>query len=163
MGYKTLVETRKETAGGTGGWFLIGYVGKEEQRFKATLEKLKITYFLDDRNDEGSTDGATLVSPHLGCLMVLSRQATLSTVDGEASQLDPRYIVSLASASGAAGSRSYSFPGRGVQIHQNGEDLDEQDGRVYIWFKHTDITADDDLVWRFFYEAEGRWLDVQGV
>lgn len=159
--YKQMIEHTKETTAGDGGWDMIAYCQKEDDRKFGYTDYIKVHWIVDDRNADGGSDSASLLSGlGFGAMFVATYQSGLLTVDGESDQLDPKYIRSIHAGNGMAG--SFSMPIK--QLHQSNEaDIDERDGHVYLWMKLPDSTVDDDIVVRFFIESWGRWNKITGI
>lgn len=155
--YKKIIEHQKEDIGSGGAWNSFAYCSKEVQMKSGYTDYVRISFIVDDRNATGSTDGANLISPHLGLMWACSYSNSLVTVDGEASQLEPNDLISVSATAGAGG--VVTLPVKHRTIH-NVTDASERDGNVFLWVKATDITADDDIILRMFVESYGRWHEL---
>lgn len=149
----------KEVAAGDGGWQLIATLGKDADRYSSWLDSVRITYLLDDRNADSSSDAANLFSPHLGMMFAACTRDSTETVGGESGQLGVNNLLYVTAREGGTGVVNLPIKHR---CKTNSEDTDENDGRVFLWMKPSDITTDDDLVFRFYFEAAGRWHTVSG-
>lgn len=149
----------KEIAAGTGGWQLIATIGKDADRYSSWIDSARVTYLLDDRTADSSADAANLFSPHFGMMFAASTSDSTETVDGESGQIGTDNLIYITARDGAAGVVNLPIKHRCIV---NAEDNDEKDGRVFLWMKPSDITTDDDLVLRFYFEVAGRWHTVSG-
>lgn len=159
-GYRTLLEHHKETTSGTGAWNSFCTITKDRQRYKGTVNWVKIKFILDDIAATSGTDDIRDTFP-FGVMFAASRSSSLHSVDGEGSQLNPNYILDVTAKPGGGGVAYLNL--RGATIEDTDEDLSRGDGPITLWMKDTDLTIDDTLIWRMFIEVNGRWLSVAGL
>ena len=158
--YKQATNHIKDSSNSTGGWNKICRFEKDTPNSggRGTLEKVAVNFIVDD------IDGAdTLRSSFpFGHMFVLTREGNVSTVDGEASQLNPEHIIDVACRQGGSGSITLRGE-RDSVIAENANDLDEGDGHIFLWQKNTDLTVDDNVIMRYYVETYGRWIKCVDV
>ena len=156
--YTSYYEMQKENTGAEGAWNSFAKIVKDSPKAKGKgyVESVKIHWILDDRNAEGGTD--PLLHGCIGTLFAAAYQNTLTGYDEEADDdtLVSDNIISIR-AGQHAGNVTLPIKRR---INQEGFDVLEADGDIYLWMKNTDVTNDDTLVWRIFIEVTGRWVDA---
>lgn len=154
------IEHHKETSGSAGAWNSFALLGKEADKHSAFLDSVTIHYILDDITQEGGVSDTLRNSFPFGIMFAASRSDGTATVDGDANQLETDHMISVRARPGGGGSVTLPIKHR---CETNAESLGEQNGRVWLWMKNTDLTADDNLVWRFYIEARGRWFTISGL
>lgn len=151
--YRYLTNHRKETTD-TGGWFKVATFQHNHPRSGGSgwLDRAVINYMVDDIT---GTDAIRSSFP-FGMMFALSHDSVLGTVDGEANQLSPLGVLDIAARDGGGG--SVTLRSRKA-IKENVNDSSEGDGKIHLWVKNTDLTVTDDLVFRFYIETFGRWVE----
>ena len=157
----TLVEHQKEDTGSAGGWNSCFKIEKQTLSGSHVVKggyakKIKLNYILDDISNTSSADAIRDSFP-FGIMWAASLDDSTRTVDSEASQLEPKYILDVTARNGGGGVVTLNLK---HLIRENNRDLDEGDGEIYIWMKTTDLTTDDNLIWRIYAELEGRWVTL---
>jgi|TARA_B100002051_G_C16592406_1_gene563506 hypothetical protein len=150
--YKMLTQHHKESVNATGGWLLVAYWEKDTPNTsgKGYLDRATINFLVDD------VDGSDSLRPiPFGFMFALSNKNSLETVDGDANQLHPAYMLDVGCRDGGAGSITLSAR---RQIAENAVDTTEGDGYIYLWAKNTDLTNDDNVIVRYYIETYGRWV-----
>ena len=154
--YKQLTNHKKDSSNSTGGWNRIAYFAKDTPNSSGTgyLDRCTINFLVDD------IDGADTLraSFPFGHLFALSRTNTLTTVDGEANQLNPEHVLDVGCRDGGAGSITLYARGK---IAENTTDTAEGDGYIHLWQKNTDLTDDDNVIMRYYIETYGRWVKCE--
>lgn len=159
--YSQLVEHQREVTPGTGAWNSCFKVQKQtltatQQVKGGYAKKLRINYILDDITNTSSADAIRNSFP-FGVMFAASLDDSLRTVDGSSNQLEPKHVLDVTARNGGGGVVTLNL---GHLIKENARDIEEGDGEIYIWMKATDLTNDDELVWRLYGELEGRWVTL---
>lgn len=115
------------------------------------MDRVTINFLVDD------IDGADSLrdSFPFGHFFALSHDAAVGTVDSESNQLSPLNLLDISARNGGGGVCTLSAK---RAIKSNTNDADEGDGQIHLWQKNTDLTADDNVIMRYYIETYGRWV-----
>lgn len=158
--YKKITDIHKEDTGSGGGWNSFAVIKKDNQFKRGYVQKVRVSFILDDRVATSSTDALANSFP-TGVLFCASRAESTGTIEGEANQLNPDYLVGNVYATSATGGTFTLYLNQ--SIAQNTQDVAEQDGPIWLWMKNSDLTIDDNLRWRIVIESYGRYHTAEGL
>lgn len=167
MTFTRRYEMQKENTGSAGAWNSFMILKKDVHTAKGTgyVDKVRIHYIMDDRNQGGSgLDTPGHFFQGTGVLWAAAYANSTETVTNEggvseSGQLDHTKAISVR-ANGPWGNVTLPIKKR---IIQDGFDGVEMDGDIYLWMKNTDTTTDDSLVWRIIVEIEGRYVKAEAL
>ena len=159
--YRTMIEHHKENLGSAGDFNSFLSITKENDRYKGWSDHLVIHYLVEDRALHNEADAANLVSNlGFGVLFASSYTSATATVDGESGLVNPEHIISMRARNGVAGTVRLPIK---RSIQGNVDDTVEKDGKITVYIKTPDVTANDDIIMRFYVESYGRWVEVAGI
>ena len=144
--YRKAIDLHVESTGSAGNWNTIGYLKKLQEFQSAYIDYIKINWILKDVDGTG---GTSRLAPVTGVMFLVN-----NTTDSPDAEPDNTISCKAGSHSGQVVLQVKR------RIVDNDADESRNDGRLYIWMKNTDFTADDTVHWHCFVEVYGRWHDI---